>query len=174
MKILAIVGPSGSGKTTLIERLVAEFKRRRLSVAIIKHCSHGLEIDRPSKDSRRFREAGSDAVGLVSDKEAVVIHWPTAGAGDVKLAASHFKMMDIVLIEGRTAPGIPKLELLRRGAAETPTTPRRELAGVVSDFEIEWDRPVFRFGEIKRITDFIEKSAREPSRINRSAVRRKR
>jgi len=158
MKIAAIVGPSGIGKTSLIEQLVSELKRRGLSVAVIKHCSRGFSLDHPGKDSWRFREAGSDGVGLVSPEETAVIHKGSAEAGDFQVASSHFMNMDIVLIEGRhTIQHIPKVELLRKGVAENVTTPPGELAAVVSDFEIEISRPVFHFHQIKEIASFLEK-----------------
>jgi molybdopterin-guanine dinucleotide biosynthesis protein B len=47
-------------QTSLIEQLVAELKRRGLSVAVIKHCSQGFSLDQEGKDSWRFKEAGAD------------------------------------------------------------------------------------------------------------------
>jgi molybdopterin-guanine dinucleotide biosynthesis protein MobB len=175
MKILAIVGPSGSGKTTLIERLVAELKGRGLSVAVIKHGSRGFNIDHPGKDSWRFREAGADGVGLVSPEETIIIQRKSGEVDDLELATSHFSEMDIVLIEGRRAVrNIPKLELLRKGVAERVTTPPEELAAVVSDFEIELERPVFQFPEMKEIADLVEREAWEPQMAGGAVIRRSR
>jgi molybdopterin-guanine dinucleotide biosynthesis protein B len=160
MKLVAVVGPGGTGKTSLIEQLVRELKRRGLSVAVIKHCSRGFNLDHQDKDSWRFREAGSDGVGLVSPEETAVIQRKTDKAGDVQVAASYFMNMDIVLIEGRhTLKHIPKVELLRKGVAERVTTPLGELAAVVSDFDIDIPRPVFHFNQINEIVNFLEKEA---------------
>ena len=66
MKTVSFVAASSnSGKTTLIEKVVRILKERGLRVAVIKHASKGFDIDRPGKDSWRFREAGADAVMLV-------------------------------------------------------------------------------------------------------------
>jgi len=167
MKIVAVVGPAGIGKTPLIEQLVAEFKRRRLSVAVVKHCSREFSLDLPGKDSWRFKEAGSDGVGLVSPEEIAIIQRRSDKAGDLQLATSYFRNMDIVLIEGRhTIKGIPKVELLRKGVAERVTTPVEELVAVVSDFDVDVPRPVFHFGQINEIANFLEKVAqREESRV---------
>ena len=160
MKIAAVVGPGGTGKTSLIEQLVAELRRRGLSVAVIKHCSRGFNLDQQGKDSWRFREAGSDGVGLVSPEETAVIQRTSDKAGDVRLAASHFMNMDIVLIEGRhTIKHVPKVELLRKGVAENLMTPLGELAAVVSDFAVNIPRPVFHFSQINEIANFLEKDA---------------
>ena len=146
MRLIAVVGPGGTGKTSLIELLVAELKRRGLSVGVIKHCSRGFTLDHQGKDSWRLKEAGSDGVGLVSPGETAIIQRTTGKADDVQIAASYFGNMNIVLIEGRQAPKhIPKLELLRKGLAERVSTPLGELAAVVSDFDIDIQRPVFRF-----------------------------
>ena len=61
--LITITAKSGSGKTTLMENLIAEIKSRGYRLATIKHHSHsGFEIDKPGKDSWRFKQAGSDYV----------------------------------------------------------------------------------------------------------------
>lgn len=158
MRVVAVVGPAGSGKTPLIEQLVAELKRRGLSVAVIKHCSRGFSLDQQGKDSWRFKEAGADGVGLVSPEETAIIQRQLSKADDLQLAASYFKNTDMILIEGRQAiKQIPKVELLRKGVAERAATPIEELAAVVSDFDVNIPRPVFHFSQINEIANFLEK-----------------
>jgi molybdopterin-guanine dinucleotide biosynthesis protein MobB len=171
MNIVAVVGLSGVGKTRLIAQLVAEIKKRGLAVAVIKHCSRGFNLDLPGKDSWRFREAGADAVGLISPEETAVLQRKSAEAEDIRLASSVFSQMDIVLVEGRRADRqIPKLELVRKGVAERILTPLDELAAVVSDYEIEISRPVFHFRQVKEIVDFLETGprVRRKSRLPRA------
>jgi molybdopterin-guanine dinucleotide biosynthesis protein B len=173
MKIAAVVGPGGTGKTSLIEKLIRELKRRGLSVAVIKHCSRGFNLDHQGKDSWRFREAGSDGVGLVSPEETAIIQRKPDEADDLQLAVSNFRNMDMVLIEGRqTLSRIPKVELLRKGVAERVTTPLEELAAVVSDFSVDIPRPVFRFNQITEIVNFLEKEARDPQKMGEPIIRR--
>jgi molybdopterin-guanine dinucleotide biosynthesis protein B len=45
MNIFGIVGHSESGKTRLISQLIPELKQQRYTVAVIKHCPHGFELD---------------------------------------------------------------------------------------------------------------------------------
>ena len=45
MNIFAIVGHSKSGKTRLISQLIPGLKSRGYTVAVIKHCPHGFELD---------------------------------------------------------------------------------------------------------------------------------
>lgn len=84
MIVLGFFGHSNSGKTTVIDGLVGRYKRRRLSVAVIKHTAHrGFELDVAGSDSWRHAKAGADAVGLLSDVgAAVIIHRLPEERGD--------------------------------------------------------------------------------------------
>jgi len=68
-----IAASSNSGKTTLIEKIVRLLKARGLRVAVIKHAPKGFDLDRPGKDSWRFREAGADAVVLQGPGEIALL-----------------------------------------------------------------------------------------------------
>ena len=57
MPVVAFVGNSNSGKTTLVVQIVGILKKLGYRVATVKHAAHGFDIDRPGKDSYRFREA---------------------------------------------------------------------------------------------------------------------
>jgi len=76
MLVLGFYGNSNCGKTTLIERLVAKYSGRGLSVAVIKHTAHrGFELDSEGTDSWRHEKAGATAVGLLADgRAALLIH----------------------------------------------------------------------------------------------------
>ena len=65
-EIFGLLGPNGAGKTTLVERLVAEIVGRGYTVSTLKHTHHGVDVDRPGKDSHRHREAGARQVILSS------------------------------------------------------------------------------------------------------------
>lgn len=76
MIVLGFYGHSNSGKTTIIDGLVSRYRKRCLSVAVIKHTAHrGFELDVEGSDSWRHAKAGADAVGLLSnDRAAVLVH----------------------------------------------------------------------------------------------------
>ena len=57
LPVLGVCGWSGSGKTTLIEAILPAFRAKGLKIAVIKHDVHGLDIDRPGKDSDRLFRA---------------------------------------------------------------------------------------------------------------------
>ena len=54
-------------------RLIAEFTRRGLVVATVKHAHHAFQIDDAETDSARHRRAGARRVAVVSDKRWAVI-----------------------------------------------------------------------------------------------------
>jgi len=113
MKIVGISGPSGSGKTTLIRRLITELRKRKLTVAVVKHCPHGFEIEREGKDSWRFAEAGARAVAMVSGNRLVVAYRERQNRDWNTLSERFFPGVDIVIVEGgRNLKGIRTIEIV--------------------------------------------------------------
>jgi len=66
MKVYGVTGWKNNGKTGLTERLVAEFSRRGLRVATLKHAHQRADIDQPGTDSHRHRVAGAGQVLLAT------------------------------------------------------------------------------------------------------------
>lgn len=97
--VVALVGPSGSGKTTLLERLIGEFLRAGLRVGAIKHAPHGFDLDRPGKDTWRFREAGAAAVAAAAPG-AVGVFRTWAGEPPLDEVVRLLGDVDLVLVEG--------------------------------------------------------------------------
>ena len=79
LPIFGICGHSGSGKSTLIEALLPRLLARRLVVAVAKLNAHGIDVDRPGKDSDRFFRAGAD-VFLAGPDQAFARTHPAEGA----------------------------------------------------------------------------------------------
>ena len=117
--VLACCGFSGSGKTTLIEALVPLFRARGLSVAVVKHDAHGVQLDRPGKDSDRLFRAGASVLLRGANESAARWHpddGPTLEEGLSHLGANH----DLVLVEGHKQTELPKLWLLADGEDAPP------------------------------------------------------
>ena len=74
MKIFGVTGWKNSGKTGLVERLVAEFIHRGLSVSTVKHAHHTFDVDHAGRDSYRHRVAGAKEVLLVSKNRWAIMH----------------------------------------------------------------------------------------------------
>jgi molybdopterin-guanine dinucleotide biosynthesis protein MobB len=127
LPIFAICGHSGSGKTTLIEVLVPRLAAGGLSVAVAKFHAHGIDVDRPGKDSDRFFRAGADVFLQGPDQGFSRVHPPPStggrtgpsGAPALQLAALA-RRYDLVLVEGRKPLPCAKVWLLREGERRPP------------------------------------------------------
>jgi molybdopterin-guanine dinucleotide biosynthesis protein B len=128
LKAIGFLGSSGSGKTTLIESLIERFCRAGLRVAAIKHAHHGFDIDRPGKDSYRFRAAGAAQVLIGSGRRWALLSEedvPDSASGD-ELARQLARLgpCDLVLVEGyRGQAGLPFIEVRRSGTGTLHHTP---------------------------------------------------
>ncbi|MFZ5945512.1 MAG: molybdopterin-guanine dinucleotide biosynthesis protein B [Bacillota bacterium] len=156
--IISVVGTTGSGKTTFLEKLIKELKDRNWKIGIIKNDVHGFEIDKPGKSTWKFREAGADNVMICGpDKMALIEKHEEKKSLDYYL--TYFKEMDLVLTEGFKRENKPKIELYRaENAKDYILCSEEELVALVTDDipPVSTSKPVFRFGEITQIADFIE------------------
>lgn len=73
MKIYGVTGWKNNGKTGLMERLVAEFTARGLTVSTLKHAHHSTDVDQPGTDSYRHRAAGASEVVLASPNRVAIM-----------------------------------------------------------------------------------------------------
>ncbi len=64
--IISIISKKRSGKTTLLEKLIPELKQRGYRVGVVKHDTHGFDIDHEGKDTYRHKAAGAEAVLISS------------------------------------------------------------------------------------------------------------
>ncbi len=120
--MVCIVGKKKSGKTTTVLKLVAELRRRGHRVMTIKH-GHHFDLDREGTDSYRHRvEGGAERVVLAGPGQfAILGTWPQGEEEDpARLAARYLADADIVVVEGFKGERLPKIEVFRRAAHETP------------------------------------------------------
>src|SRR5512135_190230 len=123
-KAIGFIGCSNTGKTTLIEKLIPRFRARGLSVSAIKNAHHGFDMDRPGKDSYRYREAGAGQV-LISTAErwALLTETPDGHTGLEELLAQ-LAPCDLVIVEGFKSEGrIPRIEVRRAIVQDPPLYP---------------------------------------------------
>ncbi len=127
LPVFAICGWSGSGKTTLIEQVLPLLIEKGLKVAVVKHDAHGIDVDRPGKDSDRFFQAGADVL-LEGPKEKFFrTHHGDGGELEpilLSLAASY----DFVLVEGHKGTPLTKVWI----AGENETVPPPGVTDVVA------------------------------------------
>ncbi len=130
LPVLGISGFSGAGKTTLLLRLIPALRAEGLRVAVVKHDAHGLQVDRPGKDSDRLFRAGAQVL-LQGPAESLLRLGPQADPLPWlrALAQSH----DLVLVEGHKRSPFPKVWLASAGEAAPPP----ELSGLLA--VLPWD-----------------------------------
>jgi molybdopterin-guanine dinucleotide biosynthesis protein B len=158
-RVFGVVGWKNSGKTTLMAKLIAEFARRGVTVAAVKHAHHEFDVDQPGRDSFKFRQAGAREVAVVSSRRVAIMH-ELRGEDEPELEAviERLRGSELILVEGFKTRGHPKIEARRSDAAQ-----RDPLAGAVpnvvaiaADHETDGGRlPVFALDDAAAIADFI-------------------
>src|SRR6516165_1419342 len=135
MRLIGFIGSSGSGKTTLIERLLPVLKQRELRVSAIKHAHHGFDLDKPGKDSFRYREAGAEEVMLVADGRWALLREEEA---TLPMLVARMAPVDLVLVEGFKLAEIPKIEVFRPSLGKAPFyTAGPGVVAVASDEQVD-------------------------------------
>ena len=176
MKVVGFVGLSGSGKTTLIERLIPLLAQRGLTVSALKHAHHDFDIDRPGKDSFRFRAAGAAQVMVAAPQRWALMTELRGQAAGLEQLLSELAPCDLVLVEGfRSEGSIPRFEVLASsdGKPSVPRSAREDLSSeargaqalgakedlnliaVVCDDPVERGLPRFARDDVAAIAAFI-------------------
>ncbi|WP_158743272.1 molybdopterin-guanine dinucleotide biosynthesis protein B [Acidisphaera sp. L21] len=166
--VLGIAGWSGAGKTTLIEGVMPHLRTAGLSVSTIKHTHHGVDLDRPGKDSWRHREAGAQEVLIAGAGRWALLHEEPGLEPDLAALLPRLSPVDLVLVEGFRRYGVPKLEVFRPALGKPPLWPDwPDVAAIASDASVPGcDRPVLdlsRLGEIATwIMSFVQSTIAKP------------
>jgi len=156
MNIIGFVGHSGSGKTHLIQRLIPELKRRGFSVAVIKHCPHGFDLDRDVTDSSKFDRAGADGVSLLSASQWAVMRPAPDSKDFVTLARACFADMDVVLVEGgKGDESLDKIMVFASGAKDVPEGVKGRILASVAKDPVAAYSPTFHPDGVAEIADFM-------------------
>ncbi|MDE4302180.1 molybdopterin-guanine dinucleotide biosynthesis protein B [Phaeobacter gallaeciensis] len=157
MKIYGVTGWKNAGKTGLMERLVAEFCARGLSVSTLKHAHHSTDVDQPGTDSHRHRSAGASEVLLASpNRVAIMQELRDAEEPSFIDLLSRLNPVDLVLVEGFKREPHPKIEAYRTDAGNPLIAPGdQSIRAVASDISLNLDRPVFNLDDTVAIADFI-------------------
>jgi molybdopterin-guanine dinucleotide biosynthesis adapter protein len=160
VKAIGFIGYSNSGKTTLIEKLIPIFLARGLAVAAVKNAHHGFDMDRPGKDSFRYREAGAGQVLIATgERWALLSETPNAPAA-LDALLQRLDPCDLAIIEGFKSEGrIPRIEVRRAAYAEPPEPPifphDPNVIAVAADYAVATDLPCLDLNDAAGIADFI-------------------
>jgi molybdopterin-guanine dinucleotide biosynthesis protein B len=165
--VIGIAGWKKSGKTTLAARLIAEFTKRGLKVASIKHAHHGFQIDDAETDSARHRRAGASPVAIVSRKRWALVKELSADEPEPDLAQviAWLGPCDLVVVEGYKSAAIPKIEARRRDARGHEPLAQRDadVIAIAADYDVgRAGPPAFALDDIAALADFIARTLALP------------
>ena len=168
MKAIGFIGSSGAGKTTLIERLIPLLTQRGLTVSTLKHAHHGFDIDRPGKDSFRFRAAGALQVMVAAPQRWALMTEVRGQEPGLEQLLRELAPCDLVLVEGFSREGlIPTIEVrgpsfapagASAGEAAVGDLSRKvdsNLIALVCDDSLESGLPRFGRDDLAQIAAFI-------------------
>jgi len=108
--VIGIAGYSGSGKTTLIRKILPELKKQGLSVGVLKHIHHKLNIDIKGKDTDHFYRAGADFVSAHDDQQGFA-RYRNSDMSLVDCIRRFPSALDLILVEGHKDMNIPGIWL---------------------------------------------------------------
>lgn len=158
MQLISIVGKSKSGKTTLLEKLLPELKKLGYRVGVMKHSSHGFDLDREGKDSHRMLRAGGEVVAMVAPHQFALIKETqgelTLGEA-LRLIADSF---DLLIVEGYSRERTTKIETHLSALGNDLITRPSELWAVVSDASLNLPVPCFPWQDISGLVNLIART----------------
>jgi molybdopterin-guanine dinucleotide biosynthesis adapter protein len=157
MKVIGFIGYSNTGKTTLIEKLIPLFRARGLSVSAIKNAHHGFDMDRPGKDSYRYREAGAGQVLIATGQRWALLTETPAQPASLEALLAELAPCDLVIIEGFKSEGqIPRIEVRRTTNEEPPLFPHDpNVVAIAADHAVDTRLPVLDLNDPATIVAFV-------------------
>ncbi len=158
MKAIGIIGYSNTGKTTLIEKLIPIFIAQGLRVSAVKNAHHGFDMDRPGKDSFRYRVAGAAQVLIASGDRWTLLTETPEGHASLDDLLAHLAPCDLVIIEGFKSEGkIPRIEVRRSVNTESPIFPHDpNVIAVAADHTVATELPLLDLNDTAKIATFIK------------------
>jgi molybdopterin-guanine dinucleotide biosynthesis adapter protein len=157
MKIFGFSGWSGSGKTTLIEAVIPMLTAQGLKISVIKHAHHNVDIDKPGKDSYRFRVAGASEVMLAgAERWALMRELREEPEPELEELVRHVSPCDLVLVEGYKSAGLPKIEVHRPSLGKPFLFPEyQDVVAIASDATLAVELPVLNINDPLEIAGFV-------------------
>lgn len=114
--------------------LIPLLRAAGLTVSTIKHAHHGLDLDRPGKDSFIHRQAGAHEVLVAGGLRWALLHETPGGTPDLMALAGRLAPVDLVLVEGFKAYDVDKIEVHRPSLGKPPIWPdARRVVAVATD-----------------------------------------
>jgi molybdopterin-guanine dinucleotide biosynthesis protein B len=156
MKIVSFVGWSGAGKSTLLEKIIRQLIAQKYRVTVIKHAPHAYHLQPEGKDTYMFREAGAEAVWLVSKSELIKME-SRPEERDLKSYIIHGNPgADFIFLEGLVLDRVPLIEVFDHTISTTLKYPLEKLSAIVSDPIVSEVIPNFSKINIEPLLGYIK------------------
>lgn len=154
MQTLAVVGYSNTGKTTVVRQLAIWFRQQGVKLAVLKHASHGYQLDAEGKDSQSYYADGAEVVA-VAGPESFSIHRRTPHELALSEILEYLGDCELVLVEGyKRHPG-PKVELFRQGFSEQ-RLPVEGVVAIITDCpDLMAPEPIYSYQEVERLAEYL-------------------
>lgn len=133
--IFAVSGVKNSGKTTLITKLIKEFNKNNIKVAVIKHDGHDFSYDVPQTDTFSCFEAGAYATAVFSDSKYMVVKEEKQVS--VNQLKDFFPEANIILLEGMKTSVYPKIEVIRKIVSNKSVVRGGNLLAIATDMTVD-------------------------------------
>ncbi|MEO2082530.1 MAG: molybdopterin-guanine dinucleotide biosynthesis protein B [Desulfurobacteriaceae bacterium] len=156
--VISFIGYHNSGKTSFATKVVEILRHKGYKVAVLKSTKHREVVkDTEGKDSYRYKEAGADAVGIITPEEFILFQ--KAEEIDLRyLAFRLFDDYDIVICEGFKHSDVPKFEVTRKELNQPTLVGQvKNVIAVISDYEVEGVKN-FSIDKPGEVAEFIEKT----------------
>jgi molybdopterin-guanine dinucleotide biosynthesis protein B len=123
-------------------------------------------MDRPGKDSYRYREAGAGQVLISTLERWALLTETPAGHASLEDLLDQLAPCDLVIVEGFKSEGhIPRIEVRRSTVTDPPLYPNDpNVIAVAADFPLECPLPVLDLNDADRIVAFITERLALPAR----------
>lgn len=155
--VVSFVGKKKSGKTTVLLGVIKELRARGHRIAVLKHDTHGFDIDIPGTDSYRFKELGAEVVGVSSPWIYV---WQVRTEQEPPLGELIRQIrepVDLVITEGYKQQDAPKIEVSRAARSDSLVSTPDELIGITSDQRFpHYPVPQLDLDDFKGLADLVE------------------
>ena len=157
-KVINIVGDkSNVGKTYVMEGIIKELKKRKYSVATIKHDVHGFDIDKKGKDTYKHRKAGSETV-IISSSNRLALIKELKEEIPLKKLINYAKDKDVILVEGYKKSNLRKIEVYRKNFSEKIISSKENLIAIASDEDLTFeDTLIVKKNDFIKLVDLILK-----------------
>ena len=133
-----------------------------LRVSTIKHAHHGLELDKPGKDSFRHRAAGAEEVLVVGGQRWALLR-EAPEAPDLRTLAGRLAPVDLVLVEGFKSAGLAQIEVHRLSLGKPllwPTAPT--VLAVAADTPLPGAPALLPLNDPAAVARWITEFVRQP------------